>query len=111
MAVRSRTLAKGTIVGASTTSAYTVPANRTLIVKRCRIYVTVSAAANLRVEWWDGTTDVIVFLAATPAVGVQPLADIVGDVLEEGHVIRIGVGAGITVKYWLSGALLLGDPA
>lgn len=111
MTVRYRTVAFQTVGGASatTTTIYTVPADRTLILKRWLLHVT-AAGAEVRFLLFRAGVQIVVFLYASPtlnALGDAPVDDVV---LQEGDQLRVFTAAGLTAAVHVSGSLLAGDP-
>lgn len=125
MAVRTRRLGDASVLTAgagATTTIFTVPADRTAIVKRVRGWLAATTAAfpilvNVLVLKADTTTRTIAQLRAD-AVGMMYLAPFDGvstqewwDVLHEGDALRFSQPANCTIQMYVSGTLLSGDPA
>lgn len=118
MAVRSRRLGHTSVatVGAgATTTIFTVPANRTAIVKDLHIAVTAATTPPVALT-------VSVLLASSASRRLWADAVNVGTrepwaqsepwiVLEEGDSLQIAQPAACTVQTYCSGALLDGDPS
>lgn len=110
MTVRSRRLAAGRIVGTSQQVIYTVPQDRTAIVKSVLLQNdgagTVEAILSFRNS--DSGTVVRMLLeniASNAELWLMPWA-----VLEEGDDIRLQASVTNDLNFWVSGPLLLGDP-
>lgn len=113
MAVRSTRLALGRVVTAnSALTVYTVPTNRTLVVRSMIVQnqgantatfniVLVNAVTGTQVRIIDDQN-----LPSRSRVALQEWG-----VLEEGDQIRLTCNQTNHLNYWLSGALLFGDPS
>lgn len=90
---------------------YTVPADRTAIIKDARMRLQ-GAAGSIAVFVLAGGGSVVL-MRGNPAGGdVDVVADDPWCVLREGESLSLfGPTVGATADLWISGALLAGDPA
>lgn len=110
MAVRSRRLGDG--IGTTTgATIFTVPADRTAIVKEVCLQNGGAVAATVYVAAFPGggITGYYVALALVPAAGMTRVP--AWFVMHETDVLKVVGPAGNTTAAYVSGTLLLGDPA
>lgn len=112
MPVRSRRLAAGTAPASALTAIYTVPADRVAIVKNVFLEIATGGAGVVTLSvGLNGGVGVIVYTTTGPVAGPVPQFWPEWVALNETDQLRISTAAGITVDYWVSGALLDGDPS
>lgn len=113
MAVRSRRLALGRIVTPNVqTVVYTVPADRTAVVRSIWLQNDGATTPEVILSARNSDTNTVVRLALWPAMARHdPFILDPWCVLEENDDLRIQTTATNDIGYWISGALLLGDPA
>ena len=113
MSVRTKRIALTRIVTPNVfTTVFTVPADRTLIV-RCIILQNQGANATegtVRVVNSDTGTQVRVFTDLAIATHDRRVLE-QWSVLEDGDSIEVRASQTNSLNVWISGALLLGDPA
>lgn len=102
----------GTVVATSNVTLMTVPTGRTAVLSRLELDVDVAAATVLRVSLvTPGGVSLRKFEVTGPAAGVQTVPSLERLVLVAGDIVRLTAGVGITVDWWLSYLLLVGDPS
>lgn len=126
MPVRSRRLGDTSVATAgsgSTYTAFTVPANRTAIVKDPRAWLSASSVGAIwlpvLVLLANGTTRFVMeFYGASAGHAMSPrTSEVVHDVreqwfvLHEGDALRLAQPAGCEIQTYWNGTLLDGDPA
>jgi len=110
MPVRTRRLGGPVALAAlGVATIYTVPANRTAIVKRIQIRAAGAYTAGTAVTFYVGAP------AAATAVLVYPSVSGLDAetwlVLHEGETLQVGNGTNVSVTITVSGTLLDGDPS
>lgn len=111
MPVRSRRLALGRQVAANVfTTLYTVPTDRTLIVRSIWVQNQHTAAVDYVVRAVNSNTATACRVISNVALPshAREYHD-VWSVLEDGDSLEIRAGVANVLNYWISGALLLGD--
>lgn len=112
MPVRSRRLAAGTGTTTGTAlTAFTCPAGRTAIVHHVGLQVVTSVSGTARIILRTGALDVDVVRDAFTGPQTLRYAGLEW-VMQEGDQLRLQTTAtGVELKWWISGSLLLGNPA
>lgn len=116
MAVRSTRLGQASATGGGggvTATVFTVPADRTYIVKSIRIAQTAGATVALVLMHvlLAGVTSRLVWSGNAPAIGTAGGEEGLFIVCLETDVLRLTVPAGMTLQAYVSGASLAGDPS
>lgn len=125
MPVRSRRLGDTSVAttgGGATTTIFTVPADRTAIVKDIRAWLSAATTPPIKITFVvlrpDATTRSVDAMRADAAA--EPFYSLPADakpergpwiVLHEGDALRVSQPANCTVQTYVSGTLLDGDPA
>lgn len=114
MPVRYRPVADGSLSGGPVTlSLYTVPADRTLVLKRFRMYCStgVAGAVQMLLRPTAASGDTVVGTVTGPVAGNVYAFEVDDLVLSESGVVKLFIPASFVGRYVLSGSLLSGDPA
>jgi hypothetical protein len=90
---------------------YTVPADRTAIIKDLRLWTTAAPGTVIFVVGARGTETAQLGALVVNAQGFAVLDPPPWAVLREGDQLKSFVGSAILLRMWVSGALLAGDPS
>lgn len=112
MAVRYRSVAVGALpAGPATTTIYTVPTDRTLILKRWRVWISAGAGNLQYIVFRAGVGNVVVGQFNPTAANTVYDVDVEALCAQEGDQLRMFNAATVAGLYIVSGSLLQGDPS